>query len=103
MVASGTGGSARWRGQGNGAAGRSFRVNVPASDTALVRMQSLDLDERLGRDHYRLAHDRSEVESSVGQARFGRELYPLLMLLVAGLFLAEQAMSNRFYQIKLGR
>ena len=28
---------------------------------------------------------------------------PLVIALVAGLFLAEQAMSNRFYQIKLGR
>ncbi|MEZ6082265.1 MAG: BatA domain-containing protein, partial [Pirellulaceae bacterium] len=93
----------RLRGQRNEAVARSFSVNVPASDTAAGASQSLDLDERLGRDHYRLAHDRSEVESSVGQARFGRELYPLLMLLVAGLFLAEQAMSNRFYQIKLGR
>ena len=96
-------GTYRLRGQRNEAVVRSFSVNVPASDTALVRMQSQDLDERLGADNYRLAHDRSQVESSVGQARYGRELYPLLMLLVAGLFLAEQAMSNRFYQIKLGR
>ncbi len=93
----------RLRGQRNEAMVRSFSVNVPAGDTVLERISVEELNQRLGRDNYRLARQRSEVESSVGQARFGRELYPLLMLLVAGLFLAEQAMSNRFYQIKLGR
>lgn len=92
----------RLRGQRNETVVRAFSVNVSASDTALQRMLPADLDARLGSGNYRLARQRSEVESSVGQARFGRELYPLLMLLVAGLFLAEQAMSNRFYQIKLG-
>lgn len=92
----------RLRGQRNETVVRAFSVNVPASDTTLQRMLTADLDGRLGSGNYRLARQRSEVESSVGQARFGRELYPLLMLLVAGLFLAEQAMSNRFYQMKLG-
>jgi hypothetical protein len=82
---------------------RAFSLNVASEDTALQRLERDQLDELLGADNYRLARDRTEVESSVGQARFGRELYPMLMLLLAGLFLAEQAMSNRFYQIKFGR
>lgn len=93
----------RLRGQRDEAVVRAFSVNVPSQDTVLQRMDAASLDEQLGSENYRLARERSEVESSVGQARFGRELYPLLMLVVAGLFLAEQAMSNRFYQIKLGR
>ncbi len=91
------------RGQRDEAVVRSLSVNVASQDTVLQRMEPASLDEQLGHDNYRLARDQSEVESSVGQARFGRELYPLLMLLVAGLFLAEQAMSNRFYQIKFRR
>ena len=79
---------------------RGFSINTPAAETQLVRVDPSLLDELLGSDNYRIARNRSEVESSVGQARFGRELYPLLMLLVAGLFLAEQAMSNRFYKVK---
>ena len=79
---------------------RGFSVNTPAADTQLSRIDTSLLDEQLGSDNYKLARNRDEVESSVGQARFGRELYPLLMVLVAGLFLAEQAMSNRFYKIK---
>ncbi len=90
----------RLRGQRAEAVSRAFSLNVPEIDTILERMEVADLDERLGSGNYRLARERNEVESSVGQARFGQELYPLMMVLVAGLFLAEQAMSNRFYQIK---
>ncbi len=86
--------------QGSTPVGRGFSINVPSSDTQLQRLEFTQLDQQLGENNYRLARSRDEVESSVGQARFGRELYPLLMLLVAGLFLAEQAMSNRFYKIK---
>lgn len=79
---------------------RGFSINAPAADTELIRIDPTALEELLGSENYRVASNRSEVESSVGQARFGRELYPMLMLLVAGLFLAEQAMSNLFYKIK---
>jgi len=80
---------------------RGFSVNTPASDTQLDRMSAEDLDALLGAGNYRLARDKTSVESSVGQARYGRELFPLLMACVAALFLAEQAMSNRFYQFRL--
>lgn len=79
---------------------RGFAVNVPAADTSLQPVPREQLDELLGPSNYRIARERGEVESSVGQARFGRELYPLLMLFVAGIFLAEQVMSNRFYKIR---
>lgn len=90
----------RLRGLRGEAIGRGFSINAPASDTRLERVDASLLEDQLGASHFRIARDRSELESSVGQARFGRELYPLLMIFVAGLFLAEQAMSNRFYKIK---
>lgn len=93
----------RLRGQRETAISRGFSVNVPAEDTQLIRLTADELDARLGEGNYRVARNREQVESSVGQARFGRELYPLLMVFVAGLFLAEQAMSNRFYKIKFSR
>jgi hypothetical protein len=77
-----------------------FSINTPAADTQLERLDPSLLDDQLGADNYKVARSRDEIESSVGQARFGRELYPLLMLAVASLFLAEQAMSNRFYKLK---
>ncbi|MEM7474745.1 MAG: BatA domain-containing protein [Planctomycetota bacterium] len=79
---------------------RGFSINAPSADTALQRVSAPTVLQQLGEENVRIASNRDEVESSVGQARFGRELYPLLMLFVAGLFLAEQAMSNLFYKIK---
>jgi hypothetical protein len=93
----------RMRGQRTSPVSRSISVNAPAADTSLERLTPEQLSERLGADTFRLARNRDEIESSVGQARFGRELFPLLMVFVAGLFLAEQAMSNRFYKIKFSR
>jgi hypothetical protein len=89
------------RGTMGGPVSRGFSVNIPASDTQLTQATTEQLDLLLGAGAYRIARDREEVDSSVGQARFGRELYPLMMLFVAALFLAEQIMSNRFYQIPL--
>lgn len=85
------------RGQLSGPVLRTLSANVPAADTQLDRLNDEQLDAALGEDNYRLATNRSEITSSIGQARFGRELFPMLMLVVAALFLAEQAMSNRFY------
>ncbi|HBE67940.1 MAG TPA: hypothetical protein DDW52_07305 [Planctomycetaceae bacterium] len=85
------------RGQLSGPVLRTLSANVPAAATQLDRLSEQDLDSALGEDNYRLATNRSEITSSIGQARFGRELFPLFMLVVAALFLAEQAMSNRFY------
>ena len=93
----------RMRGQRTSPVSRSVSINAPAADTLLERLTLEQLNERLGADTYRLARNRDEIESSVGQARFGRELFPLLMVFVTGLFLAEQAMSNRFYKIKFSR
>jgi hypothetical protein len=80
---------------------RGFSVNIPADDTKITRIGRQQLDAILGANNYWIARSEDEVETSVGQARFGSELYPLLMLFVAGLFLAEQVMSNRFYQLRL--
>ncbi len=93
-------GTYRLRGQLQEPILRAVSLNVPTSDTVLERMSETALEEQLGKGNYRVARNQDEVESSVGQARFGRELYPLLMVLVAGLFLGEQAMSNRFYKVK---
>ena len=82
---------------------RGFSINAPEADTLLNRLDVATLDEQLGENNFRVALNKEELESSVGQARFGRELYPLLMVLVAGLFLAEQAMANRFYKIRFTR
>ena len=96
-------GTYRMRGVRGDPVVRGFSINAPEADTLLNRIPPEMLDEQLGTNSYRIALNKEELESSVGQARFGRELYPLLMVLVAGLFLAEQAMANRFYKIRFTR
>lgn len=93
----------RMRGVRGDPVARGFSINAPAADTQLQRLTNEQLNDALGPDNYHVARDRKEVQSSVGQARFGRELYPLMMVFVAGLFLAEQAMSNRFYKLNFGK
>lgn len=87
------------RGQRDGPIVRSISANISEQATRLTRADTETLDSVFGEDNYRLAHNKDEVTSSIGQARFGRELFPMLLTLVAGLFLAEQAMSNRFYSL----
>jgi hypothetical protein len=94
-------GTYRMRGLQGSVTTRAVSVNTPSLDTQLDRMTGGELDDLLGAGNYRLARQQSEVESSVGQARYGRELFPVLMACVAALFLAEQAMSNRFYKLRL--
>ena len=94
-------GAYRLRGVGKGENSvRGFAVNIAKQDLMLDRMEIEALDKILGKSQYRVAKRKEDVESSVGQARFGSELYPFLMVVVAFVVLAEQAMSSRFYSIR---
>ena len=91
----------RLRGVGQGVnAVRGFAVNIAKQDLLLDRIPVDSLDSILGKNQYRVAKRKEDVESSVGQARYGSELYPFLMVVVAMVVLAEQAMASRFYSIR---
>ncbi|MFO0925259.1 MAG: BatA and WFA domain-containing protein, partial [Pirellulales bacterium] len=77
-----------------------FAVNISEGDLQLDRVSSDQLEILLGKGRYRIAKKKDEVETSIGQARFGSELYPFLVLIAALLLIAEQAMSSRFYTIR---
>ena len=74
-----------------------FSVNVPSQATDLRRIDEESLDTVLGKDHYTLARGTAELDSGIGRARVGRELYPFLMLVIVGVLMMEHLMSNRFY------
>lgn len=93
----------RMRGLRGEPVARGFSVNTPSRDTMLQRLETDELAELLGEGTFRLARTHRELESSIGTARYGVELYPLVMLFVMALFVIEQAMSNRFYQIRFRR
>ncbi len=97
-------GSYRLRGlRGETPVVRGFAVNVAADDTILDRMSQEKLDALFGVGNYHVARQRDQVASSIGQARYGRELYPFLLTVVVFLMIAEQAMASRFYSLRFQR
>ena len=76
---------------------RGFSIQMPVGATDLHRVEASDLDRYLGVNNYALATDRESLRESIGQGRYGRDLTPFLLLVVAGIFFAEQAMSQHYY------
>ena len=75
-----------------------FSVNLPLAQTDLDRIGKEALDRLFGGFPYRVARNRDEIDRDVSEARVGRELFPLIMVLVVVLLAAEQVMANRFYR-----
>jgi hypothetical protein len=81
-----------------GGVDRGFSANTPLAATELERLKPEDLDTLLGAGRYRLTHGRDEIDRSVTVGRVGRELFPLLIVLVALALGLEHLLANRFYR-----
>jgi hypothetical protein len=81
-----------------GGVDRGFSANTPLAATELERLPSDGLDNLLGAGRYHLSHGREEIDRSVAVGRVGRELFPLLIVLVAIALAAEHLLANRFYR-----
>ncbi len=77
----------------------AFSTHLNPRTVDLRRVTPDDLDSILGRDQYFFVKDRDQLQSSIGQARYGRDLAPFLLCVLAVLAIGEQAMSYRFYSI----
>lgn len=88
----------RLKGFRDGPLNRGFAVNLPTEREDLVRLTRAELDQRLGADRYRFAATRDEIDRDVGEARRGREFFPLLMVGLAIVLGLEQLLANRFYK-----
>jgi hypothetical protein len=75
-----------------------FSVNMPAENTDLARLSRDDLTSLLGKGRFRLSRGRDEIERDVNLGRTGRELYPLLIFLVAIVLGMEHLLANKFYR-----
>lgn len=84
--------------RGAGGQQYGYSANLDESATRLARVDADRLDAVLGAENYRLVRDRDDVQWAEGEASDSRPLYAGVMLVVAGLFLLEQILSNRFYQ-----
>lgn len=81
-----------------GGVDRGFSANTPLAATDLERIKPDALDALLGAGRYRLTHGRDEIDRSVTVGRVGRELFPLLIFLVALALGLEHFLANRFYR-----
>ena len=77
---------------------QGFSVNLALEQTQLDRMADEGLAEIFGPHDYHLARNKEELEGKVSYQRVGRQLFSLLIFLVAAVLAIEQIMANRFYK-----
>ena len=77
---------------------QGFSVNLAPEQTELERMADEDLAEVFGPHDYHLARNREELEGKVSYERVGRQLFSMLIILVAAVLGIEHVMANRFYR-----
>lgn len=83
---------------------RGFSINIKPDEVSMMRASTPSIDAALGTGNYRLTRELNELESSIGEGRYGRELSPFVLAMLALLFMSEQTMASRFYGAsKLGR
>ena len=75
-----------------------FSVNLAPEQTRLERLSEEELADLFGAVPYRVARDRNQLEGDRSRQRVGRELFPLLILLVAVALGIEHVLANRFYR-----
>ena len=79
---------------------RGFSVNVDRQEVSLDPVARSVLEKSIGTDNLLIAKEKAEVQSSIGEGRFGRDLSPFLWVILAMMVMAEQTMSSRFYSSK---
>ena len=93
-----TPGHYRLKGVLNGPVLRGFSANIDPKTVDLTRVEPEEVDKVLGAGRYLLAKEQEEITRQQGQARKGREFYPLLMLMMFAAIVIEYLVSNRFYK-----
>jgi hypothetical protein len=88
----------RFKGVLDGPVTRGFSATIDPATVDLTRLEPEELDKALGAGRYQLAKNQDEISRKQGQARKGREFYPLLMLMMFAAIVIEYLVSNRFYK-----
>ncbi|HEX7377490.1 MAG TPA: BatA domain-containing protein [Pirellulales bacterium] len=81
---------------------RGFSINLPMKASDLTRTDEEGLKEVFGDTEFQLAQNRDEIDRKISTGRVGRELFPLLIALVAIVLAAENLLANRFYRGERG-
>ena len=91
-------GNYRLQAGGEGGVNLGFSVNYAPEQTQLDRLSPPQLAEMFGSVKYQLARTRQQIDRNVSMGRVGRELFPLLILVVAIILGLEMLLANRFYR-----
>ncbi len=86
----------------DGATISGFSVNPPASESDFTRASVEELDTIIGEGRYQLAQSIGELQENINIADLGRELFPLILVVVVLIFCGEHFMANWFYDDEPG-
>lgn len=81
-----------------GGVDRGFSVNLAMASTDLDRLDPQETKTLFGAAAKHIVRNRDQIERSVAGDRVGRELFPLLIVLVALALGLEHLVANRFYR-----
>lgn len=95
-----TPGAYRMKGGLSAAVANGFSANLPVEASQLDRLTPETLDGILGPDRYRVARSQNDIDRGIGEARRGREFYPVLLLLLVIILGFEITLANAFYRDK---
>jgi len=77
---------------------RGFSVNLSAQATQLARLTDQELIDMFGPFKPKVSRSNDQIVRDVHDSRVGREIYPWLILVLAGVLAIEYVVSNRFYK-----
>jgi hypothetical protein len=77
---------------------RGFSVNLPAQVTQLARLTDQELNDIFGPFKPQVARSNDQIVRNVNDSRVGREIYPWLIIVFAGVLAVEYVASNWFYK-----
>jgi hypothetical protein len=75
-----------------------FSVNLPAAGEAIRRVDDARVAELMGEVPFAVTKQFDKLQRETNPDRRGRELFPILICLVAVVLGAEQVLSNKFYK-----
>jgi hypothetical protein len=77
---------------------RGFSVNLTPEASRLTRIDEGELKRLFGEQTFHVARSQEQIDRHVSLDRVGRELFPLLIAIVAIVLGAEHVLANRFYR-----
>jgi hypothetical protein len=74
-----------------------FSVIVPPQTWEMARMDQEQIKSVFG-DRLKIIKEFAPFETGIASFRTGREFFPILLVLLLGVFLTEYVIANRFYR-----